>query len=133
MKSTTLTSKFSAIALIEDMANYVTTGNVSSQLASAEAAAGKLALRGICIALLSWLKSRSRLKNMVKMKISEVGSDANILINLITHDDFFSTGFMLGDGNVVELHSNLSEYEIVEMISTSAKLYNPPRFATKRR
>lgn len=97
----------------------------------AEKAVGAQALRQICIGLLSWLKARTRAPKMVAMKTSEVGSSKASLINLLEMPSVFSTIFTLQE-DVVRLRDDWSSTDASEAIAAATRLYNPPRFVTKR-
>jgi|GEM_PF-6120549 len=134
--------------LIEGMARYLIDGKATPVLEFAEQLIGKLALRHICITLLSWLKSRDRLQKIVpmkagrngsqtalkmaSMKITEAGSDQAALIQLLNIDSSFNLVFVICDDKV-QLHESFSRKEIDEILDAAGKMYNPLRFSTVRR
>lgn len=121
-----------AINLLKAMMFYVTTGNALPILAQLKDDIGALALRHICISILSWLKSRSRLKSMTRMKVSEAGNLAGILKNLIVEANVFSMVFVLRE-DVIELHETFTDEDVNELLLLVGEMYNPPRFSTIRR
>lgn len=121
-----------AVSLIEAMSGYVSSGLAAPALASAEGLVGSSHLRFICIALLSWLKSRARISKMTEMRVKEAGSAKESLVLLLGEDSHFSSVF-LNDGDKVLLRPGLGQHEVDEIVAAADDFYQPPRFITRRR
>lgn len=119
------------VMLVRDMAEYVKTGVAGPGLKRCEEVVGASPMRLVCIALLSWLKSRARFTRLSAMKLREAGSAAAALAVLVESHAPFSTVFDLTD-DAVRLSDDVERLEGACIVVEAAKLYEPPRFITRR-
>jgi hypothetical protein len=68
---------------------------------------------------------------MSAMHLREAGSAATVLADLIGSDTWFSAVFVVADG-VVRLKPDVEKAEAVQVAAEAAKLFQPPRFTTRR-
>jgi hypothetical protein len=113
------------------MIDLVRSGKVPASLAIASSRIGEDQLRLVCIALLSWLGSRSRIPKMTRMNANEAGSAKDALIALVGDVSPFNDLFCISEG-VVEVKPELSNQELAALLTLVADRYNPPKFVTRK-
>lgn len=125
------THDFPATFLIETMATFVREGTLDHEFAIAEKEVGALNLRKVCISLLSWLKSRSTFPKMATLQVNKAGSSKSALLKLLAGRSLFREVFEISE-EAVHLRDTLSDLDIEKAIAAAARLYDPPRFVTRR-
>lgn len=121
----------SGSALIEAMADYVSAGVAGPLTREAEALVGAAQLRHVCITLLSWLKGRVRFSHRKVMGTDEAGSAKAALVKLVQCDRSFSSVFVV-EGDKLRLYCESTSQQVDEIVVLADRLYNPPRFVTRR-
>ncbi|MEH6420865.1 hypothetical protein [Pseudomonas sp. CGJS7] len=117
--------------LIHAMAEYVGTGQ-AALLQSVEADIGAMPLRTVCINLLSWLSSRSRMPTMVSNSKRFWGTGWSTLSVLLSNSSLFAQVFEL-EGDSVVLTPGLTPEQVRRLCERVAEIHRPRMFITRRR